>query len=237
MAEEQKIGYVYLNSAYDNMGYEIGNNLNQATARYKITDPDNVIIYIDSIETQNNIVGGKLYSNTYYFLGKPEERHTIRGDCWEIFMRGEGNGTLYNSNEMDIFQYNGSWDMTGKTEYTLGGTGMNGRINYDYIPYNYSGFPHNMMGFSHQSYYVNFPDSPDEKGMYIGWTKSQLSSMQLGNLAHYVNYPTKPTSYKNRLVKPEYLYNVYSSAYTGNSDDTLWWTDMQDIRQLQLHKQ
>ena len=230
MADEQKIGYVYLNSAYDNMGYEIGNNLNQATARYKITDPDSVIIYIDSIEATNNIVGGKLYSNTYYFLGKSGENHTIRGDCWEIFMRGEGNGSLYNSNEMDIFQYNGSWDMTGNTEYTLGGTGMNGRINYNYKPYNYMGFPHNIMGFSQQSYVVNFPSSPDENGMYIGWTKSQLAGMQLGNLAHYVNYPTKPSSYKNRLVKPEYLYNVYSSAYTGNSDGTLWWTDMQDIR-------
>ena len=230
MADEQKIGYVYLNSAYEK-GYEILNDLNQSTARYKITDPDNMIIYIESIEAPNNVVGGKLYSNTYYFLGKSGETHTVRGDCWEVYMRGASNGSWYNSTEMDIFQYNGSWDMTGKTEYTLGGTGMNGRINYDYIPYNYSGFPHNMMGFSHQSYYVNFPNSPDEKGMYIGWTKSQLSNMQLGNLAHYVNYPTKPSSYKNRLVKPEYLYNVYSSAYTGHSEDnTLWWTDMQDIR-------
>ena len=232
MAEEQKIGYVYLNSAYNNMGYVIGNNLDQATARYKITDPDNMIIYIDSIESQNNIVGGKLHSNTYYFLGKSGEKHTIRGDCWEIYMYSGSNGNFYNSTEMDIFQYNGSWDMTGKTEYTLGGSGTNGWIDYDYIPYNYLGFPHNQMGFSHQSYVVNFPNSPSEQGMYIGWTKSQLSSMQLGNLSSYVNYPTKPTSYKNRLVKPEYLYNVYSSAYTVNSDDTLWWTDMQDIRQF-----
>ena len=173
MAEEQKIGYVYLNSAYNIMGYEIGNNLDQATARYKITDPDNMIIYIDSIESQNNIVGGKLHSNTYYFLGKSGEKHTIRGDCWEIYMYSGSNGKFYNSTEMDIFQYNGSWDMTGKTEYTLGGSGTNGRINYDYIPYNYLGFPHNQMGFSHQSYVVNFPNSPSEQCMYIGWTKSQ----------------------------------------------------------------
>ena len=232
MADEQKIGYVYLNSAYGNMGYEIGNYLDQATARYKITDPDNMIIYIDSIEAQNNIVGGKLYSNTYYFLGKSGEKHTIRGDCWEIYMSGSTNGGFYNSTEMDVFQYSGSWDMTGDTEYTLGGSGNNGRINYNYKPYNYMGFPHNMLGFSQQSYIVEFPSAPDEQGIYIGWTKSQLSGMQLGNLAHYVNYPTKPTSYKNRLVKPEYLYNVYSSAYTGNSADTLWWADMQDIRQF-----
>ena len=146
-------------------------------------------------------------------------------------MRGSTNGGFYNSTEMDVFQYSGSWDMTGDTEYTLGGSGNNGRINYNYKPYSYMGFPHNMMGFSQQSYIVEFPSAPDEKGIYIGWTKSQLTSMQLGNLASYVNYPTKPTSYKNRLVKPEYLYNVYSSAYTSNSgDDTQWWTDMQDIR-------
>ena len=44
MADEQKIGYVYLNSVYSK-GYEITNDLSQATARYKITDPDNMIIY------------------------------------------------------------------------------------------------------------------------------------------------------------------------------------------------
>ena len=67
MADEQKIGYVYLNSAYGK-GYEILNRLKQATARYKITDPDNMIIYIESIEAPNNVVGGKLYSNTYYYM-------------------------------------------------------------------------------------------------------------------------------------------------------------------------
>ena len=65
MAEEQKLGYVYLNSAYGK-GYDILNNLDQATARYKITDPDNMIIYIESIEASNTrIDGGKLHSNTY----------------------------------------------------------------------------------------------------------------------------------------------------------------------------
>ena len=92
-------------------------------------------------------------------------------------MRGAKDGGGYNSTEMDTFQYNGSWDMTGKTEYTLGGSGKNGRIDYDYVPLNYLGFPHSMMGFSHESYYVEFPSAPDENGMYIGSTKSQLSNL------------------------------------------------------------
>lgn len=230
MADEQKIGYVYLNSA-NTRGYEILNDLNQATARYKITDPDNMIIYIESIEAPNKRVdGGKLYSNTYYFLGKSGETHTIRGDCWEVYMRGAKKGGWYNSTEMDAFQYNGSWDMTGKTEYTLGGSGNNGRIDYDFAPLSDLGFPHNMLGFSHKSYNVEFPNAPDKNGIYIGWTKEQLTSMV--ELYHYVNYPSKPSMYKSRIVKPEYLYNVYSSAYMVNSDDTLWWTDMQDIRQF-----
>ena len=229
MAEEQKIGYVYLNSA-NTRGYDILNDLRQATARYKITDPDNMIIYIESIEAPNSRVdGGKLYSNTYYFLGKSGETHTIRGDCWEIYMRGSKDGGWYNSTEMDTFQYSGSWDMTGKTNYTLGGSGNNGIINYDLVPLNYIGFPHSMMGFCHESYDVEFPNAPDENGMYIGWTKSQLTSMV--ELYHYVNYPSRPTTYESRIVKPEYLYNIYSSAYTIRAnDDVQWWTDMQDIR-------
>ena len=229
MAEEQKIGYVYLNAA-NTRGYEILNDLNQATARYKITDPDNMIIYIESIESPNNRVdGGKLYSNTYYFLGKSGETHTIRGDCWEVYMRGAKNGVWYNSTEMDTFQYNGSWDMTGKTEYTLGGSGTNGRIDYDYVPLSDLGFPHNMLGFSHKSYNVEFPNAPDKNGIYIGWTAEQLTSMV--ELYHYVNYPSKPSMYKSRIVKPEYLHNIYSSAYTIHlENDIPWWTDMQDIR-------
>ena len=228
MADE-KIGYVYLNAA-NTRGYEILNDLNQATARYKITDPDNMIIYIESIEAPNKRVdGGKLYSNTYYFLGKSGETHTIRGDCWEVYMRGAKNGSWYNSTEMDVFQYNGSWDMTGKTEYTLGGSGNNGRIDYDFVPLSDLGFPHNMLGFSHKSYNIEFPNAPDKNGIYIGWTKEQLTSMV--ELYHYVNYPSKPSMYKSRIVKPEYLYNVYSAAYTSNSgDDTQWWTGIQDMR-------
>ena len=228
MAEEQKIGYVYLNSAY-NRGYDIFNNLDQTTARYKITDPDNMIVYIDSVEAQNTYIDKKLYSNTYYFLGKSGEQHIIRGDCWEVFIRGATDGVWYNSTDMDTFQYSGSWDMTGKTQYSLGGSGKNGRIDYDYVPLNYIGFPHNMMGFNHSSYNVEFPSAPDENGMYIGWTKTQLSNMPEGDLTHYANYPSKTS--KSRIVKPEYLCNVYSSAYTIHSEDNVkWWTDMQDMR-------
>ena len=228
MAEEQKIGYVYLNSAY-NRGYDIFNNLDQTTARYKITDPDNMIVYIDSVEAQNTYIDKKLYSNTYYFLGKSGEQHIIRGDCWEVFIRGATDGVWYNSTDMDTFQYSGSWDMTGKTQYSLGGSGRNGRIDYDYVPLNYVGFPHNMMGFNHSSYNVEFPSAPDENGMYIGWTKTQLTDMPEGDLTHYANYPSKTS--KSRIVKPEYLYNVYSSAYTIHSEDNVkWWTDMQDMR-------
>ena len=231
MAEEQKLGYVYLNSAYGK-GYDILNNLDQATARYKITDPDNMIIYIESIEAPNTrIDGGKLYSNTYYFLGKSGETHTIRGDCWEVYIRGANDGGWYNSTDMDTFQYSGSWDMTGTKDYSLGGSGSNGRIDYDYVPLNDAGFPHNMMGFSHKAYYVQFPSSPDTSGMYIGWTKSELSNMLISELSSYANFPSKPAQYKNRIVKPEYLHNIYSSAYTTHlENDIPWWTDMQDMR-------
>ena len=230
MAEEQKIGYAYMNSVHDK-GYEIYTQLEQATARYTITDPDNMIIYIDSIEAPNNNVdGGKLYSNTYYFLGKTGETHTIRGDCWDIFMRGSSNGGFYNSNEMDIFQYSGSWDMTGKTEYTLGGSGTNGWINYDYVPYRENGFPASRLGFSHTTYNIEFPSTPNEDWVYIGWTKTKLSKLST-DLPRYVNYPSRPATYKSKIVKPEYLYNPYSSAYTIRAnDDVQWWTDMQDMR-------
>ena len=67
MADEQKIGYVYLNSVYEK-GYEMLNSLDQSTARYKITDPDNMIIYIKECTTiETDIKNCKKFLTVYGF--------------------------------------------------------------------------------------------------------------------------------------------------------------------------
>ena len=228
MADEQKIGYVYLNSA-NRKSYDIRNDLDQATARYKVSDPDSLIIYIEKTESPNTHVdGGKLYSNVYYFLGKTGEKHSFRADCWEIYMRGAKGGSLYDSEEMDAFTYAGSWDLTGRTDYTLGGGGRNGTINYDFIATRDTGFPQNWLGFSHTSKDFEFSDTPSTNKPYIGWSVEGLRDL-FSNLNYYVNYPSKPTGY-GTIVKPDYLYNKYSSAYIDHANDYTWWTDMLDIR-------
>ena len=81
MAEEQKVGYVYVNSCTN--GYDIFKSLRQSTARYKISNPDDIIVYIEQVTApNNNVPGNQLKSNTYYFLGKDGVTYSFRSDAW-----------------------------------------------------------------------------------------------------------------------------------------------------------
>ena len=228
MAEEQKVGYAYVNSCTN--GYKIYNCLRQSTARYKISNPDDIIVYIDQVTATNNNVPGKtLKSNTYYFLGKTGVTYSIRADAWYLYTRGFPE--LYDSNEMDSFTYSGSWDLTGKKEYSLGGSGYNGEINYDYIPSKDAGYPVYLLDYFHNSKDFTFGNTPDEYDKpYIGWTQYDLSHFASWRLDDYTNYTGK--NYNGGiLAKPDYLGNMYSSAYINHSEDAYpWWIDFLDIR-------
>ena len=228
MEDEQKVGYVYVNSCTN--GYDIFNSLRQSTARYKITNPDDTIVYIEQVTAPNNNVPEKeLKSNTYYFLGKNGVTYSIRSDAWYIYARG--NLSLYDSEEMDSFTYSGSWDLTGKKDYSLGGSGYNGEINYDYVPSRDNGYPLWLLDYKHMSKDFTFGNTPDKTKPFIGWTYNQLTYLFGTELSYFTNYSGKNYKSFGILSKPDYLYNAYSSAYIEHPEEGYpWWIDFLDIR-------
>ena len=83
------IGYIYVNGLGSYLAsYGIG----QSTARLQLSNPDDLIIYIEKSEGVN-IGTGRLNvnSNTYYILGKGNDT-TIKGSAFNVWTRGEQSG-------------------------------------------------------------------------------------------------------------------------------------------------
>lgn len=223
-------GYVYVNSSKN--GYGIYKSLYQAIARYTISNPDDIIVYIEEVTAPNtHVVSGSLKSHTYYFLGKNGVTYSIRSDAWYLYNRGGTNGNFYDSDEMDGFIYEGSWDNTGRTEYSLGGSGYNGNINYDYLPNLEHGFPVYLLDYFHKTNDFTFGNEPDKTKPFIGWTYNQLKRLFSTDLYYNVNTSGKNYNSYPILTTPDYLYNKYSSAFVDHRErDYPWWTDFNDIR-------
>ena len=218
------IGYIYVNSVG---GYVASSDIEQAVARLELTNPDDLIIYIEKSEGVNLGAGRiKVNSNTYYILGKGNDT-TIKGSAFYVWTRGEQNGARYDSTDMDGFSYADCWDSTGNFHYSMGGSGGNGRIDYNAVT-NQNAIPiRNITLKNNQSTVVNFVNSPNVGKPFIGFTNQQLVDFDIRT---YMNYPEKnPNFAKN--VKVSYMNNVYSQKYYDyKKDDIAWWTDFQDIR-------
>ena len=230
MADEQKKGYVYVNSSKN--GYGIYKTLQHSIARYIISNPDDIIVYIEEVTAPNSHVeSGTLKSNTYYFLGKSGITYSIRSDAWYLYNRGGSTGQFYDSEEMDGFTYQGSWDNTGSIEYSLGSSGYNGKIDYDYLPSYNQGFPIWLLDYFHQSKDFTFGNTPDKTKPFIGWTYNQLNRLFSTDLDNYVNTPGKNYNAYPIITTPDFLFNKYSSAFaTHREKDYPWWIDFMDIR-------
>lgn len=229
MAEEQKVGYVYVNSSKN--GYGIYKSLQHSIARYIISNPDDIIVYVEEVSAPNShVTSGTLKSNTYYFLGKGTT-HSIRSDAWYLYNRGGSKGQFYDSDEMDGFIYEGSWDNTGSIEYSLGASGYNGKIDYDYLPSYDQGFPIWLLDYFHQSKDFTFGNTPDKTKPFIGWTYNQLNRLFSTDLNNYVNHPSKNYNSYPIITTPDFLFNKYSAAFTDHLEtDYPWWNDFMDIR-------
>ena len=96
------IGYIYVNGL---ASYLAGSGIGQSTARLQLSNPDDLIIYIEKSEGVN-IGTGRLNvnSNTYYILGKGNDI-TIKGSAFNAWVRGEQSGARYDSSDMDRFSY------------------------------------------------------------------------------------------------------------------------------------
>ena len=121
-------GYIYVNGLGS---YLASSGINQSTARLELSNPDDLIIYIEKSEGVNLGAGRiKVNSNTYYILGKGNDT-TITGSAFSMWVRGEQNGARYDSDQLDGFSYSDCWDSTGNYSYNMGGGGTNGEINYN----------------------------------------------------------------------------------------------------------
>ena len=218
------IGYIYVNSAGS---YFASSGIGQSTARLQLSNPDDLIIYIEKSEGVN-IGTGRLNvnSNTYYILGKGNDI-TIKGSAFNAWVRGEQSGARYDSTEMDGFSYTDCWDSTGNFSYDMGGSGTNGEINYNILTHQNDIPIRNIALKNNQSMVVNFESAPNLRKPYIGFTSQQLSDF---DIRYYMNYPGKDPDFAKN-VKVTYMNNVYSQKYYEyKKDDIEWWTGFQDIR-------
>ena len=216
--------YIYVNSL---SGYVAGSDIVQSTARLELSNPDDLIIFIEKSEGVNIGAGRiKVNSNTYYILGKGSDT-TIKGSSFSVYTRGEYNGARYDSTDMDGFSYSNAWDSTGNFAYGMGGSGTNGRINYNEAT-NQNDIPiRNIALKNNQSTVVNFVNTPNVGKPFIGMTNQQLADL---DLRRYMNYPEKNPNFGTN-VKVSYMNNVYSQKYYDyKKEDIGWWTGFQDIR-------
>ena len=222
MADVSNKGVIYISSVSMAKAF---NNLRFQPIRYTIEDPDNTIIYIkrENNTITNSGVTREIHGNGYYLLSKGAKN--IRLDCTDVYVRGEAKGARYNSDEMDSFLINSDmYDITSNTEYSMGGSGMNGYIRGSGVPV---GFASTIMApirgdmygkMSGETVNVNLTDDPDTTKFIISATT--LRSQYALDYTSTNEYPVYSVSN---------FYNKYSSKYY-DTPDSEWWTDMADLR-------
>ena len=218
-------GFIYVSSVWS---YIAGSGIEQSTARYTLSNPDDLIIYIQKTQG-TNLGAGRIdvNSNIYFILGKGTDT-TVEGAAFYLYTRGESGGAHYDSDQMDGFSYSNAWDSTGVFNYAMGGSGTNGTINYDLVVKRENGIPTNFPALkNNQSAVINFEKTPDIGKPFIGFSNQQLAD---ADIRTYTNYPNKP-AYFFKNVKSSYMENVYSQKYYKYRKDNIeWWTGFQDIR-------
>lgn len=218
-------GFIYVSSVGS---YIAGSDIGQSTARYTLSNPNDLIVYIE--QTQGtNLGAGRIdvNSNIYYILGKGTDT-TVEGSAFSLYTRGETGGARYDSDQMDGFSYSDAWDSTGVFNYGMGGSGTNGIIDYDLVANRGNGIPTNFPSLkNNQSTVIKFESTPDTGNPFIGFSNQQLAD---ADIRRYTNYPNKPT-YFFKNVKASFMENVYSQKYYKYRKDKIeWWTGFQDIR-------
>ena len=98
------IGYIYVN-AVTSYGVSLTYpSLVQSTARYELSNPDDLIIYIEETKATNLGINHEVHSNAYYVLGKGTDT-TVKGSAFKVYVRGEQQGARYDSSDMAGFSY------------------------------------------------------------------------------------------------------------------------------------
>lgn len=229
------IGYIYVNGVTSYSVSSAYPEILQSTARYELSNPDDLIIYIEETTAKNLGLNHEVHSNAYYVLGKGTDT-TVKGSAFKVWTRGEAGGARYDSSDMDGFTYSTAWDSTGYFSYSMGGGGTNGDINYDVDTHRSNYIPTSLPDLkNNETVVMQFPSTPDpNKRHFVGFDKKELENV---TFQYYGNWPDKPAN-KVRIVKSEYMNNVYSDKYYAHKkDDISWWFGFQDIRTFYKVKQ
>lgn len=222
------IGYIYVNAVTSYSLSSAYPDLLQSTARYELSNPDDLIIYIEETKATNLGLNHEVHSNAYYVLGKGTDT-TVKGSAFKVYTRGEAGGARYDSSDMDGFTYDNAWDSSGYYTYAMGGGGNNGEINYDVDTHRSNYIPTSLPDLkNNETVVIQFPSTPGStKKYFIGFDKKELENV---TFQYYGNWPDKP-AHKAKILKSEYMNNVYSDKYYAHKkDDISWWSGFQDIR-------
>ena len=217
-------GYIYVNSLFNNRAVS---NINFTNVQYTFSDPNDVIIYIETVKEKRDVNGGshEITGNNYYLLGNNVTK-TIQQKTINIYVRGESSGARYQNDSMDYINFDPTMYSTENAEYSMGGSGTNGHVHTN----GYS------VGFSNSRYCVpivgRFNGSNFNQSLDLTLKNDKTTPLYIGagystsiDYNYYVAHPN------NRIYKSTNFFNKYSAEYYNNKDKS-WWLGFADYRQF-----
>ena len=217
-------GYIYVNSLFNNTGFY---DINFTNVQYTFSNPNDVIIYIETIKETKKIGGAnhEITGNNYYLLGNNVSK-TIRQKAINIYVRGESKGARYQNDSMDYINFDPSMYLTKNAEYSMGGSGTNGHVYTT----------DHSVGSNNSGYCVPIDGSFDRtnfnQSLTLKLTNGKNTPFRIGvagiSFVYYDSYVSYPG---HEIYKSTNFFNKYSAEYYNNKDKS-WWFGVGDLRQF-----
>lgn len=219
-------GYIYVNGVRGAGAFNY-NNLYFDLAKYTFENPNDVIVYIESVTNTIDIdsVDHQVHGNKYYLLGNNTVKEITQKGI-STYIRGEANGARYLNDSMDYIYFDSSMFDVNNAEYTMGGSGTNGHVKTRGL----------RIGYDNSDSYIPI------RGKFNGLVTNNTQQLTLKNgtttpfaigvpdlgAIYSKNYISRPS---NKLYKVSNFFNKYSSEYYNNKEKK-WWLGIGDYRQF-----
>ena len=217
-------GYIYVNSV---MGAGYYSNLFFNIAKYTFENPNDVIVYIESVTKTVDIDGAKhqVNGNKYYLLGNNTVKEITQKGI-SIYVRGEASGERYLNDSMDYIYFDSSMFDVNNAEYSMGGSGMNGYVKTGGLE----------IGYYNSDSYIPIRGAFDDtvtnitKQLTLKNGKTTPFSIGVADVDPFYSerYISKPS---RKLYKVSNFFNKYSSEYYNNKEKS-WWLGVRDYLQF-----
>ena len=217
-------GYIYVNGLRGAGYYE---DLYFDMAKYTFENPNDVIVYIESVTNTVNIDSAehKVTGNKYYLLGNNTVKEITQKGI-SIYIRGESNGERYLNDSMDYINFDSSMFDVNNSEYSMGGAGINGIVTTEGLT---------IGNYSSDSYIPirgTFNGLVTNSTIQLTLTNDTATPFAIGvpdlDVFYSENYISRPTK---KLYKVSNFFNKYSSEYYNNKEKS-WWLGVGDYRQF-----